>query len=188
MSFWIDYSEVADIQLLDCDFIEGTIGWAGSFSVDDETGGVWKYTAPDDPIPDLYTIGSLSWTDVKPGSTVTDDFRVKNVGDPGSMLDWEVTEWPDWGAWTFTPSSGEDLTPEDDYITVEVEVVAPDENEENFTGEVKVVNLEDPDDFEIIDVSLTTPRNKSFNIFLQFLSFLEQHPNLFPILRHLLGL
>ncbi len=185
---WIDYSEVAGIQLLDCDFIEGTIGWAGSFSVDDETGGVWKYTAPDDPIPDLYTIGSLSWTDVKPGSTVTDDFRVKNVGDPGSLLDWEITEWPDWGTWTFTPSSGEDLTPEDDYITVEVEVVAPDENEENFTGEVKVVNLEDPDDFEIIDVSLTTPRNKAFNIFLQFLSFLEQHPNLFPILRHLLGL
>ncbi|EMR74933.1 hypothetical protein MBGDF03_01118 [Thermoplasmatales archaeon SCGC AB-540-F20] len=148
--------------------------------MDEENGGVWKYTPPDDPIPDLYTIGSLSWIDVKAGSTVTDDFRVKNVGDPGSMLDWEVTEWPDWGTWTFTPSSGEDLTPEDDYITVEVEVVAPDENEENFTGEVKVVNLEDPDDFEIIDVSLTTPRNKAFNIFLQFLSFLEQHPKSVP--------
>ena len=185
---WTDYSEVAGTQLLDCDFIEGTIGWAGSFNVDEENGGMWKYTPPDDPIPDLYTIGSLSWIDVKPGSTVTDTFRVKNVGDPGSLLDWEIADEPSWGTWTFTPSSGEDLTPEDDYITVEVEVVAPDEIEENFTGEVKVVNLEDPDDFEIIDVSLTTPRNNAFNIFLQILNFLEQHPNLFPILRHLLGL
>ena len=186
---WTDYTEVAGIQLLACDFVEGVIGWAGAFNTDEETGGMYRYTPPEQPVPDLYCIGSLSWTDVKPGSTVTDTFKVQNVGDPGSLLDWEITEWPqDWGTWTFTPSSGEDLTPEDGSVTIEVEVVAPDEKNEEFSGEVKVVNLEDPDDFELIDVSLSTPRNKAFNIFLQFLNFLEQHPNLFPILRHLLGL
>ncbi len=186
---WTDYTEVAGIQLLSCDFVEGVIGWAGAFNTDEETGGMYRYTPPEQPEPDLYCVGSLSWTDVKPGSTVTDTFKVQNVGDPGSLLDWEVTEWPeDWGTWTFTPSSGEDLTPEDGSVTVEVEVVAPEEKNEEFSGEVKVVNLEDPDDFELIDISLATPRNKAFNILLQFLNFLEQHPNLFPIIRHLLGL
>lgn len=40
---WTDYPEVLGIQLLDCDFIEGGIGWAGSFSVDEFTGGIYKY-------------------------------------------------------------------------------------------------------------------------------------------------
>ncbi len=140
--------------------------------------------------PDLYCIGDLSWTDVKPGSTVTDTFKVQNIGDPGSLLDWEVTEWPqDWGTWTFTPSSGENLTPEDGSVTVEVEVVAPDEENSECTGEVKVVNLEDPSDNCTIDVSLSTPRNKAFIFNFPLLSWLfERFPYAFPILRHMLGL
>ncbi|EMR74891.1 subtilisin-like serine protease [Thermoplasmatales archaeon SCGC AB-540-F20] len=144
------------------------------------------------PIPDLYCIGSLSWTDVKPGSTVTDTFKVQNVGDPGSLLDWEITEWPDWGSnssWTFTPISGEDLTPADGAVTVEVEVVAPDEENTDFEGVVNVTNTIDPDDFEIIDVSLATPKNKAFNYNFPLISWLlERFPNMFPILRHILGL
>jgi pyrrolidone-carboxylate peptidase len=97
--------------------------------------------------PDLYCIGSLSWIDKKPGSTITDSFRVKNIGDPGSMLAWKIESFPDWGTWTFAPESGEDLTPEDDYITVEVEVIAPGEENAEYEGEVKVVNLEDPNDY-----------------------------------------
>lgn len=44
---WIDYSEVNGIQLLDCDFIEGGIGWAGSFNEDEFTGGMYKYIPPE---------------------------------------------------------------------------------------------------------------------------------------------
>ncbi|MCK5260850.1 MAG: hypothetical protein KAJ44_01565 [Thermoplasmatales archaeon] len=35
---------------------------------------------------------------------------------------------------------------------------------------------------------VTMPKNKAFTINLLFLRFLEQHPNLFPIIRHMLGL
>jgi len=108
--------------------------------------------------PNLDCDGELTWTDVEPGETVTGSFTVENIGEPESMLNWEVESYPtDWGNWTFTPSSGSGLTPEDPAVTVDVEVVAPEEQEQTFTGEVKIVNLEDPDDFCIIDVSLATP-------------------------------
>jgi len=111
-------------------------------------------------IPDLDCDGTLGWEDVDPGATVTGSFTVENVGDPGSLLDWEIQSYPDWGTWTFTPESGADLTPEDGAITVDVEVVAPDEPETEFEGEVKIVNSDDPADFCIVEVALATPVNQ----------------------------
>ena len=35
---------------------------------------------------------------------------------------------------------------------------------------------------------ILAPRNKAFNMNLLFLRFLEQHPHMFPVLRHVLGL
>jgi hypothetical protein len=37
-------------------------------------------------------------------------------------------------------------------------------------------------------LTVSMPRNRAFNINYFFLNFLEQHPNLFPILRYFLGL
>ena len=137
-------------------------------------------------IPDLTCDGDLSWTSIPPGSTVTAVITIENIGEPGSLLDWEICECPIWGEWTFTPSSGDDLTPEDGSVTVEVEVVAPDQQNLEFTGEVKVVNRENGNDYDIIPVILKTPRNKVINTLFQ--RFLQQFPNAFPILRHVLGL
>jgi hypothetical protein len=124
-------------------------------------GPIWRFTTEDTPIPDLECTGSLGWTKVKPGSTVTGNFTVENNGEPPSLLDWEVTEWPSWGtSWSFTPTNGTDLTPEDGVITVQVEVVAPNDPNEEFTDSVKVVNLENSSDYEIIPVSLITPVNQ----------------------------
>jgi len=109
---------------------------------------------------DLYCDDSFSWTDVEPGSTVTGEFTIENIGDTGSLLDWEIESYPEWGTWTFTPSSGKDLTPEDSPVTIGVTVVAPNNPNTEFTGEVKVVNVDDPSDFCIIDVSLATPVNQ----------------------------
>ncbi|MCX6668027.1 MAG: hypothetical protein NTV74_07335 [Euryarchaeota archaeon] len=125
-------------------------------------GHVWldevgvKYTPPPTPVPDLKCIGSLGWTDVSPGSTVTGSFTVKNIGEQDSNLNWEVSEWPDWGTWTFSPQSGVNL-PKDGTASVQVTVVAPDQGDQQFNGTVKVVNADDSDDFEIISVSLATP-------------------------------
>ena len=139
--------------------------------------------------PDLECDGELSWTDVKPGDTVTGDFVVRNNGDPDSILHWKIESYPtDWGSnWTFTPNASV-LTIGAGWITVDVEVIAPDDPNEEFTGEVKLVNVMDSSDSCTIDVSLATPRNRAFNIFPPFLRFLEQHPHMFPILRHILGL
>ncbi len=119
-------------------------------------------------IPDLDCSGSLSWTGVTPGETVEDSFIVENVGDEGSELNWEIESYPDWGTWTFDPDGGTGLT---GYIIVEVEVIAPDEQEETFTGEVVLVNSNDPGDTCAISVSLATPVSqnlvRSQNMLLQ---------------------
>jgi len=144
-----------------------------------------------EPVPDLVCGGRIVWTDVKPGDTVTDTFQVGNAGDPGSLLNWavETATLPSWGSnWSFSPSSGIGLAA-GGWTTVTVTVVAPNENNEIFTGEIKVINTDDASDTCKIDVSLTTPRNKPFNFLnLYFLRFLEQHPHMFPMLRQLLGL
>jgi photosystem II stability/assembly factor-like uncharacterized protein len=184
--FWEDYTAVAGTQLLDCDFIEGGIGWAGSFNEDEFTGGMYKYTPSEEA--DLSCSGDIAWVDVTPGETVTDSFTVQNTGGAGSELDWEIESYPDWGDWTFDPDGGLDLTPEDGVITVDVEVVAPPDEETEFEGEIVLVNSEDPEDTCTIDIALTTPVSQESPIF-QFLErIFERFPNAFPILRNLLGL
>ncbi len=116
---------------------------------------------------DLYAHGSLGWPRVKPGSTVTGSFEVENVGSPGSELDWEITEWPSWGNWTFDPLSGDNLKPEDGAITVQVSVVAPNEESRKFEGEIKIENTKDPSDCNYIDVILMTPKNKKSMVSFQ---------------------
>ena len=127
--------------------------------------------------PDIETEGNLRWTRVRPNSTVTGSFIVKNVGDPGSDLDWKITEYPRWGEWTFTPDSGTDLKPEDGDLTIQVSVVAPAE-EGNFTGRIKVIET-NGNDYNFVLVSLSTPKFKSndisekifFNNYLIFQNF-----------------
>jgi hypothetical protein len=107
--------------------------------------------------PDLDCTGSLSWSDIKPGATVEGSFQVLNTGDAASFLNWRIESHPDWGTWTFEPDSGAGLTPEAGPISINVTVVAPDQKKTSFTGQVKVVNIDDPSDNETISVSLVTP-------------------------------
>jgi probable HAF family extracellular repeat protein len=151
-------------------------------------GPIWKFTTESEPLlrPDLKCEGEFEWYDVRPESTISDSFTVENVGDANSELSWEVTEYPSWGSqWTFEPSSGTGLTPEEGPITVIVHVVAPPHKESMFEGFIKVENTENSSDFEIISVSLTTPRNRAILKPLLY-RFFERFPDLFPILRHLL--
>ena len=106
--------------------------------------------------PDLNCEGSLSWTGIKPGGMVHGNFTVENIGDPTSLLDWQIAEWPTWGNWTFQPMNGTGLTPEQGAMNVQVWVVAPSEKNE-FNGTVKIVNLHDPNDFAEIPVYMKTP-------------------------------
>jgi photosystem II stability/assembly factor-like uncharacterized protein len=180
---WIEWTEVSGIQLFATTWVEGIIGWAGSFSQDEYTGGVYKYIPGYES--NLFCEGVLRWEEVSGGSTVQGSFIVKSQGEPGSELNWEVSEYPEWGEWTFTPESGTGL-PLGDSITVDVEVVVPTDKETEFTGIVKVINSDDSSDSCEIDVYLLTPRNKAVhNPF--FLRLFERFPNAFPFLRNLLG-
>ncbi|MCJ7571476.1 MAG: DUF11 domain-containing protein, partial [Candidatus Thermoplasmatota archaeon] len=123
-------------------------------------------------IADLECTGSLSWSRIKQGSTVYGNFTVKNIGESGSLLDWAISEHPSWGTWTFKPSKGSNLTPEAGEITVQVTLVAPKaksiplayylDNTEEFTGNVTIINQENPSDKEVILVSITVSKSKAF--------------------------
>jgi len=158
---------------------------------DSTPGDVWDFTTKS-PIlePDLYCSGNLQWVDVPPGDNRLGSFTIKNIGDSGSLLDWEIVDWPNWGSgssWNFTPKSGLDLTPEDGQITVEVIVTAPNDKNTQFTGSIKIQNLEIPSDSCTIHVSLTTLKNKSSYYFPSIINYLiERFPNAFPILKYIL--
>ena len=135
--------------------------------------------------PDLNCEGSLSWSKVKPGATVTDSFTVENIGDPTSELNWKIVDWPEWGNWTFTPISGTGLTPEAGTVTVQVSVVAPSEKNKQFNGTVKIVNLQDPTDYNELQVSLKTLLNRN-SLQPHGFYFLKLLLERFPLLAHLL--
>ncbi len=140
--------------------------------------------------PDLTCAGGIEATDVVPGSEVTGSFTVENIGDSGSELNWEVDEskYPEWGSdWTCTPASGTGLTPEDGPVTVEVSFNAPPDAETEFTGDITIVNSDDPSDLCRVDVYVLTPRNRAVNFPFLYRVF-ERFPNAFPILRQILGL
>jgi hypothetical protein len=106
--------------------------------------------------PDLDCEGSLSWTDVNAGATVQGNFTVFNIGEPLSLLNWQVVSYPTWGTWSFTPTSGTDLA-QGLSTTVHVTVVVPDEKNKDFQGSIRIVNTEDPTDESVIHVTLKTP-------------------------------
>ena len=139
-------------------------------------------------IPDLTGEGTIGWTGIKPKLVIQGEFTIENVGDAESELDWEIGGTPDWGDWTFTPNEGYDLTPEEGEITVNVLLVAPDEKNQEFTGEIKVVNSDDGSDYITVPVSLTTSKNKVFELLPLILQFLDEHPRILPILKIILGL
>jgi len=142
-----DFDSDGLFEVKACDIIDGPgIEW------------IIKYERP---LPDLDCYGELDWANVTTGSLVTGTIFVENIGDPETPLDWEISEYPEWGIWTFTPNTGEDLKPEDGEQTIQVTVVAPDEQETTFIGEIKIINSNDPSDFCIIQTSLITPLNKN---------------------------
>jgi hypothetical protein len=118
---------------------------------------------PPPPVSDLECTGSLSWSDIKPGGTVHGSFQVQNIGDNGSLLNWTINNTLTWGTWTFSPSSGEGLTPELGPVTVDVHLVVPEEKNATFEGFLQVQNKNNASDFETIPVMLKTAASASLS-------------------------
>ena len=132
------------------------------------------------------TDSDLTWADVPPGGNVTGFIQIINDGGDNTRLNWKIAEYPSWGTWTFIPENGQNLKPEDGPVQVEVEVEAPEEKDEEFEGQVKIINLDDPDDSVVVPVSLSTPKNKAINI--QFLRYLNNYPLIKQLLQRFLEL
>ena len=151
------------------------------FEVNSEGKTVWQYTNPY-PYPsangmfkvvyiypeepsepstsDLDCLGSLSWTRVKAGVTVKGNFQVQNIGNPESFLNWSINVSSiDWGIWTFNPESGENLNPEEGQVTVWVSVVVPNVKNSKFEGYIRVNNMNNSTDYELVPVYLKTNVN-----------------------------
>ena len=130
-----------------------------------------QYIPPEEqvqPIPDIDGIGCLTWDNVKAGETMYDSFQLQNIGDPFSLLNWTINSSSlNWGTWTFTPDSGEQLTPEDGIVTINVSVVAPNKKNTQFEGYLRVENQDNSTDFDLIPVYLKTHRNTPIALFLR---------------------
>jgi subtilisin family serine protease len=136
-------------------------------------------------VPDLVCEGNLHWENVSADSTQTGNFEIENIGGNASLLDWSISKYPSWGEWTFDPMSGNGLA-SGASETIQVTVISPPEKNKEFNGTIKIRNSDFSEDSCTIQVKLTTPKNKPYNINLPFQRFLENHPNLFQILRELL--
>lgn len=140
-----------------------------------------------DIAPDLTCEGSIQWQDVPPGGTVTGSFTLENTGYMYSTLSWEISETPTWGQWTITPENGAGLLPGTP-ITVQVSVLAPQKRNTEFTGNLRIINSEDPTDYCTINITLITPLTHPGLLHFPIFHWIcERFPAAFPLLRHLLG-
>jgi hypothetical protein len=110
-----------------------------------------------------------------------------NIGDNDSLLNWTVNNTLTWGTWTFTPSSGESLTPAQGPVTVRVYVVVPNEKNAVFQGNITIVNKENSSDYCMIPVTLTTPLSQNIEYHGFLARLLVRFPNAFPLFRYLMG-
>jgi hypothetical protein len=146
------------------------------------------YIPPEEPpkpdTPDLDCSGSLSWNNIEPGATLVGSFQVENKGDSGSQLNWTVDSSSIvWGVWSFTPTSGNELTPEDGQLTVEVSVVAPNQKNSEFQGTLRLENQDNSTDFCLIPVYLKTPLDQNLYLKNLFDRILQGFPFKLTILR-----
>lgn len=137
--------------------------------------------------PSICCEGSLSWEDVPPGGNVSGTFEICNCGDNGTLLNWQFESAPNWPGAIFEiePDSGQDLK-DGDCVTIIVNITAPTNKTEEFSGKIRMINTDDPSEFCEVDVYIKTPRTRATHNSL-ILRFLERFLNLFQILGYLFG-
>jgi hypothetical protein len=128
---------------------DGTTVW--QYQAQDYNGKVFKidYILPNENQVDC--IGSLSWNDIEPNSTVTGSFIIRNKGQ--TPLVWNISEYPEWGTWGFSASGG--IVGEE--VNITVTVVVPTQEDAEFEGFIKVISHDNQEDYDIVPIYLQTP-------------------------------
>lgn len=124
---------------------------------------------------DLTCNDSITWKRINPGEEVSYTISIENTGESFSQLSWEIKETPAWGTWTITPDSGSMLTPEHGPCDIEITVVAPEEKNKEFNGELTLVNTVDAIDFESIPITLTTEKSTSYHPILELIQLIYSY-------------
>jgi hypothetical protein len=146
--------------------------------------GVIVDIRPSTDIADLSAHGNIQFTDINAGSQINASFIVKNIGQSYSNLSWEIDSYPPWGVWQFSSKKGTNLTPEKGEIIINVTIDIPSRNSKTFTGGIKIINSNSPSDFEIVLISITTPKTTQLKIFPSWINLLQKfHPILFQFIK-----
>jgi hypothetical protein len=125
---------------------------------------------------------SMNFGKVRPGTKVTGQIYVYNVGDFYSWLDWfiDTVNVPAWGTWTFSPVSGGPVS-EGDCDIIDVTCILTNVSG-TYNGTIVVYNANDLTEFCEIDISVEVTRIRSKNAFI--LNLFQR----FPLLERLLSL
>jgi hypothetical protein len=131
---------------------------------------------PYEPEPDLdVSTNYIDFGEVKGGQTYTKTFKLKNDGDPESVLYWTVDkDNPNFGYnWKLKDSSGSSVASGNidggDYEVLKIEFTADKDRNVDFSGSYKFYDYYDPSDYETISIvgytAKSAPRLLNFNIF-----------------------
>jgi hypothetical protein len=171
---WTTWTEMEEVQAYGTDWVEGRIGWAGAFNVDETTGGIWKYTPPPNQPPLAPEIDGETNGDV--GTEYDYDFTATDPD--GDAIAEYIVNWGDGtGDETLTGpfASGEPATGSHTYTTG---------GDYEITAKAKDVNdAIGPEG----SLDVTMPRG-IISLNTMFMRILERFPHAFPLLRHILGL
>ena len=194
-SYYYDVGTVVDIEAIAAENWEFD-RWAGDLSGSDATTSI---TMTEDKSVSAYFVevlpadlecsGTLYWSDIPAGDTVSGVFQVLNNG--GQSLSWEIESYPeDCGEWSFSPNSGviapgESVTVAVELVTPDVRSLANDPMDDEYSGEVKVVNSEDSSDYDTVPVSLSTPISPGASLLQQVIAFIVSLVERFPMLQRL---
>lgn len=129
------------------------------------------------PDLDAWSDYPLIWHDVYPGVVIEAEFYIENIGEPSSELNWEIEDPAGWVS-CFPPQSVIPLMP--GYtITIDVMVFVPEKFGVQRSGNITVINTDNPEDKVIIPVEITTTRSRDRSVYFRFLED-------FPILEKVL--
>jgi len=128
----------------------------------------------DPTTPSLSASISGEFTDVKPGSTITASLLIENTGQPLSCLDWRIESIPDWGTWSFSSDAGNDVKLEGGPEIIDVSIKVPKDKNQEFTGNIRLINSENPSNFVDVPILLKTSQQRSSLFMFSFLKYLPQ--------------
>jgi len=153
------------------DYYHLNFGWGGSYDgwyhIPSEL--PYDLTVIEGAIVDIHNIstqedlechGTVSIQDAIPGDVIYDSFTIENIGNSGSLLDWNIESVPTWGEWTIAPNLGNSLSPEEGPIIINISLSLPNQKNKEFTGSITIINTNNPSDRDYIPISVSTPMQK----------------------------